>query len=131
MSLSTSYANYTAAQCFGLPPDAQVACSGQHLNITDPARCASCATGGGVPAHRSIAAAAAAAAVLPAPVAGLLQARSPVPLATLCSIYDYEHYPFLWEPITCMLSNVTYSNRVNILGGFASSARARNCCCCC
>ena len=41
MSLSTSYANYTAAQCFGLPQDAQVACSGQHLNITDPPRCAS------------------------------------------------------------------------------------------
>ena len=33
-----------------------------------------------------------------------------------CSIYDYEHYPFLWEPITCMLSNVSYSHRVNVLG---------------
>lgn len=36
---SFSYAQYdgfTSQQCLTLPPDQQVDCSGQHLNITDP-----------------------------------------------------------------------------------------------
>ena len=37
-SLGVSYANYTAAQCFTLPPAQQVACSQQQLNVTMPPR---------------------------------------------------------------------------------------------
>ncbi|KAL6780791.1 hypothetical protein ACKKBF_B11690 [Auxenochlorella protothecoides x Auxenochlorella symbiontica] len=37
MSLEGDYSNYTAAQCFGLQDtEHQVACSAQHLNITNP-----------------------------------------------------------------------------------------------
>ena len=51
-----------------------------------------------------------------------LQTHPTLLLATLCSIYGYEQYPFLWDPITCMLSNVSYSNRVNVLGGWRRRA---------
>ena len=36
MSLLYSYANYSALQCFSLPPQEQVPCSAQQLNISDP-----------------------------------------------------------------------------------------------
>ncbi len=32
------------------------------------------------------------------------------------SYYSFDEYPFLWEPITCMLANVSYTNRVDVLG---------------
>lgn len=37
MSLDGDFSNYTAAQCFAFESEeTQVACSAQHLNITDP-----------------------------------------------------------------------------------------------
>ncbi|KAL4855765.1 Sodium/hydrogen exchanger 7 [Chlorella vulgaris] len=70
--LDVSYAGYTADQCLALtPPNAQVACSAQLLNVTDPP-----------------------------------------------SIYSWDEYAFLWEGVTCMLSNVTYTNRVDIPDNF-------------
>lgn len=37
--METSYAGYTAAQCFSLPSaEEQVACSASNLNIYDPPR---------------------------------------------------------------------------------------------
>lgn len=40
------------------------------------------------------------------------------------SIWDSEHYPELWEPTVCLLSNVTYHHRVNIAGGRAGRGGA-------
>lgn len=40
----------------------------------------------------------------------------PVPLLCTCSTWSYEEYPFLWEPTICLLTNVTYSQRINVPG---------------
>ena len=37
------------------------------------------------------------------------------------SIYEYEEFSTLWEPITCYLWNVTYHNRQNLPGGACGS----------
>ncbi|KAL4855761.1 Sodium/hydrogen exchanger 8 [Chlorella vulgaris] len=34
------------------------------------------------------------------------------------SIYSWEEDSFLWEPVTCMLANVTYSNRIDLADNF-------------
>jgi hypothetical protein len=34
------------------------------------------------------------------------------------STWSYDEYPFLWEPTVCLLTNVTYSQRINVPDNF-------------
>lgn len=109
---AVSYANTTAAGCFALQPSqAQVACSSQQLNITDPPRCGPRPAAQG----RSL-------ALLPRPLkprcAGPCDSWCP----STCSIYSWDLYSYLWQPVTCLLSNATYSDRVDVPGAFPSCA---------
>lgn len=122
-ALEQSWANVSAAACLSLPtPDEQVACSAQQLNITDPPRQAMHDTPSKLlpllPACTVLVAVAAAGCPrsrcstrvsLPRSVNG-----PPLP----CSIYDWASYSFLWTPVTCLLSNVTYSHRVDQASAF-------------
>ena len=116
--LDVSFANVTAEECFGLQPSsAQVACSAQHLNITDPPRRVPAAAAARAAARRG-------AAALPA--RSCRTPRAPG-LRRPCSYYSFEEYPFLWEPITCMLSNVSYHNRIDIPGAHGGGGGGLGC----
>ncbi len=39
-----------------------------------------------------------------------------------CSTWSYDDYPFLWEPTICLLTNVTYSQRINVPGALRQPA---------
>jgi hypothetical protein len=54
----------------------------------------------------------------------LCRQSGPVPLA--CSIYSYDEYPYLWESVTCLLSNTTYPDRVDLPGVCIAAAGCRN-----
>lgn len=108
--LDVSFAGNTSEECFGFSPAAmQVACSAQLLNITDPPRCGLLPAA--VPRRRCLRC---------RPIFGSLA-------SFLCpafySIYSWEEDSFLWEPVTCMLANVTYSNRIDLAGALVMCGR--------